>query len=356
MATSRIPILVVLLSTLLLAAGCTTGSADAQATAVGWMGPLTGDAASYGEAIRNGVELAQNNSEQPLRVIYEDSKCDGREAASAMTKLATVDGVDAVIGEVCSGATLAAAPIAATNQVVMVSASSTSPDLSDNQWVFRTIPSDALQGEFAAQLISEDGHETLAILHGNEEYGVGLADTLEETFSGEVVAREAFTRGSVDMRTQLTKINSENPDALYIVSNSPDSAIAALTQAQELGLDVAVYGSEGLKSEDVTAGAGSAADGLVVSSVSSGSEEFAQAHQEHFGSAPGPFAAQAYDAYTALERAYATGASSGEELRQALVDMEFSGASGEIDFDENGDVSGNYEVFVVEDGSFAARE
>ena len=351
MASTKLVTTFILLSTLLFIAGCAP-----QTSSIGWMGPLSGDAASYGESIQQGVMLAQEQAGSQRNIIYEDSQCSGQEAASAMTKLATVDRVQAVIGEVCSGATLAAAPIAQNNEVVMISAASTSPELTNNAWVFRTVPSDALQGAFGAELVYEDGYEALAILHGNEEYGVGFRDVLEEEFRGEITATEAFTPGATDLRTQLTRIQASGAQAIFIISNSPDTAVAALQQIQELGLQVAVYGSEGLQSSDVLQGAGAAAQGLIVSSVSQGNEEFIQAHQEAYGSEPGPFAAQAYDAYTALEEALSTGASTGAEIREALLEVSFQGVSGPISFDENGDVQGVYEVSIVEEGAFQTRE
>lgn len=319
---------------------------------IGFMGPLSGDAASYGESILKGVELAKRDSGLDVELVVEDSKCDGKEAVNAITKLISVDRVSAVVGEVCSGATLAAAPIAERNKVVMISASSTSPDITNaGEYIFRTVPSDALQGAFGADLVYNRGYRRLAILYSNEEYGVGFDKVLKDNFKGEVVASEAFQRGEVDLRGQLTKIKAKNPDAIYIISNSPDSAVAALQQIKELGIDAAVFGSEGLKSDDILE-AGDAAEGLIVTSVSSGSEQFAQRHKEVYGTEPGPFAAQAYDAFMALANAIKQGATTGEEIKDALATMSFDGASGRIVFDENGDVSGNYDVYQVKNGKF----
>jgi branched-chain amino acid transport system substrate-binding protein len=320
---------------------------------IGWMGPLTGDAASYGESIKRGVELANKDSGlKNIKITYEDSKCEGKEAVNAINKLISVDRVEAIIGEVCSGATLAAAPIAGENNVVLISSSSTSPELSNSgSYIFRTVPSDALQGAFGAELVYERGYEKLAVLFSNEEYGVGFNKVLEDSFKGEVVSSEAFERGSTDLRSQLTKIKNAKPDAIYIISNSPDSAVAALQQIREIGLKVGIFGSEGLKSPD-TLEAGSGAEGLIITSVSTGSEEFIQKHIDMFGEEPGPFASQAYDAFTALALTIKKGASTGEEIRDELKDISFEGESGKIEFDSNGDISGNYNVEQVVTGKF----
>ena len=99
-----------ILLTLVFIAGCTK---TPEIITIGFMGPLSGDAASYGLSIQKGVELAKKDMALPnVAVVYEDSKCECKEAATAIHKLIALHNVQAIIGEVCSGATLAAAPIA----------------------------------------------------------------------------------------------------------------------------------------------------------------------------------------------------------------------------------------------------
>lgn len=326
---------------------------------LGWMGPLTGDAASYGESIKRGVELARKELGLDVEIIYEDSKCDGKEAVTAINKLINVNKVAAIIGEVCSGATLAAAPVAEAAKAVLISPSSTSPKVSDaGDYIFRVIPSDALQGDFGAKLVYDKGYRKLGVLYSNEEYGLGFNNVLKESFEklgGQLVASEAFERGTADIRTQVTKLESAGPDAIYIISNSPDSAVAALKQIKEQGLEAALFGSEGLKSDDILTGAASAAEGLFLTTVSSGSLRFMENHKKEYNADPGPFAAQGYDAFQALALTIKTGADTSEEIKDKLSGLEFDGASGKIKFDAKGDVSGNYDVFVVKDGKFAAE-
>lgn len=353
---------------LLLGAGCslpgeksvTTGSYVPKETGpvkVGVMVPLTGDAASYGTGVKNGIEMAKKDlNATNVELVYEDSKCDGKEAANAINKLVSVDKVAAVIGELCSGASLAAAPVAEQNKVVMVSPASTAPNLSDaGEYIFRVVPSDALQGAFGAKLVADKGFKKLAVLYGNEDYGIGFNKVLGGEFpktGGTVVAAEAFEKGAVDMRTQVTKVKAANPDAIYIISNSPDSGVAALKQLKQQGVNAVVFGSEGFKSDDIIKGAKGAAEGLMLTTVSGGTADFMSKHQAMYNAAPGPFAAQGYDAMTAVGKAVQGGAATGEAIKNALMGLEFDGVSGKIKFDAKGDVSGNYDVFVVKDGKF----
>ncbi len=339
----------------------TSEQKTAKKVKIGFMAPLSGDAASYGESIQKGVILAyEDMGLDNVEIIYEDSKCNGKDAVSVINKLISVDKVSAIVGEVCSGATLAIAPIAEKNKVVLISPASTSPKISSaGDYIFRVVPSDALQGKFGADLVYKKGYRKLAILYSNEDYGVGFEKVLRENFEklgGKVVASEAFNTDAVDVKTQITKIKSANPDAVYIISNVPSLSVSALKELKRLGVDAAVFASEGLKSEDIIKSAGDSAEGLIISSVSAGTKDFAEKFKKKFGEEPGPFAAQAYDAFKALAIVIKEGAQTGEEIKNALYNLEFSGASGSISFDENGDVAGNYDLYQVKDGKFVKLE
>lgn len=328
---------------------------------IGFMGPLTGDAASYGESIKRGVDLAvKEMGLANVSVIYEDSKCEAKDAVNAINKLINIDKVVAIVGDVCSGATLAAAPVAEKNKVVMISPASTSPKITEaGDYIFRVVPSDALQGEFGAKLVIKKGYKKLAILYGNEEYGVGFEKVLRENFKklgGEVVASESFERGATDLRTQIAKIKAAKPQAIYIISNSPDSAVSALRQLKELKVGAVLFGSEGLKSADIIDGAKEAAEGLIVTSVTSGTGDFISRHVKEYNLEPGPFAAFGYDAFKAIALAVKKGAVNSEEIKKALYDLTFDGATGFVDFDANGDVGGNYDVFVAKEGKFVLEK
>lgn len=350
---------------MLVGAGCTgaTAPADEQGDAmeekspitVGVMVPLSGGSASYGTAVKRGVELAVGQQGSNVELIFEDSKCESEGAGTAATKLTSVDNVDAIIGGICSSATKAAAGIVADARVPMISPALTASDISDlGPFIFRTIPSDTSQAVFGANLVKEKGFESLAIIYTDEDYGIGFNGVLEQVGPGiglNIVGSEAIDLGALDARAQLAKLTAAGPDSLYIISSSPETSVAILKQAGERDLHKAlqIFGSEGLKSREVIFGAGPVAEGMILTSVSAGSEEFAAAYREKYGDEPGPFAAQAYDAMTAI----LTASQAEGELVDALRAVEIDGVSGVISFDTNGDLIGrNYEVYRVEAGAF----
>jgi len=356
-------VIVALAGVLFAVQGGQGGQSATSTVKVGVLAPLSGDASAYGESFQKAVAFAKKDlGADDIEIIYEDSKCSGKAAVNAANKLINVDNVDVILGEMCSSATLAVAPVANKNNVPIISPASTSPDLSDaGEYTFRTVPSDRKQGEFGAQLVYNDGHRRLAILHSQEDYGIGFRDVLQEEFpalGGEVVATQSFAKNAAtDLRTQLSKIKQANPDAVYVISNAVDALPVALQQIDEMGIEAPVYGSEGFKSQKVISEAGESADGLIITSVSSGTDEFMNSYEQANGEEPGIFAAQSYDAFRAVHEAVQAGATDGESIATALrEDVSFSGASGQIAFNEQGDVSGNYEVVVVENGEFVTSE
>ncbi len=327
---------------------------------IGIMGPYTGGAAAYGNAAKDGAMLAFDEADLPnVRVVVEDTKSETREAATVMNKMVSVDNVQAVVGDLISAATLAAAPIAVQNQVVMISPASTSTDISDaGEYIFRTIPGDDGQGLFAANAMHEKGFTNVALLYTNDQYGNGLANIITKEFTalgGTIVADETYEAGSSDMRTQLSKIRNADPDAIYVVSNTPDTSVALLRQITEMNIASQIFGSEGLKVASILE-LGSSVEGIIITSVSPESDEFRQKYMDAYGEQPPAFAAQAYDAATAIIMAIEQGATTGEQIKNSLYEMEFDGASGHIIFDEKGDVEGGYVLVEVLNGTFVTME
>jgi branched-chain amino acid transport system substrate-binding protein len=363
MKTGSAVIVILVILGILLTSGCTDNETSEKTTdviTVGIMGPYTGAAADYGIAVKNGAMLAFNESNMPnIQVVTKDTMSEPKEAATAMNKLISIDNVQAVIGDLIPAATLAAAPIAEQNKVIMISPASTSTEISNaGDYIFRTVRADDSHGIFSAKTMNNAGYTKLALLYTNDQYGNGLATTITEEFTtlgGEVVANETYQAGSSDMRKQLTKIKNAGPEVVYIISNAPESSVALLSQLTNMGIEADIYGSEGLKDASILE-LGSSVEGVTIVSVSPESEEFKQKYIEAYGKKAPLFAAQAYDAATAIIMAIEQGATNGEEIKNVLYEIEFDGASGHITFDEKGDIEEGYVLVQVRNGAFVTLE
>ncbi|MFA6269497.1 MAG: ABC transporter substrate-binding protein, partial [archaeon] len=149
---------------------------------IGYLGPLTGDMASIGEGQLKAVLLAVDeiNSKggingAKIELIAEDGTCDGKAAITAMTKLVEVDNVKYVVGGQCSSETIAAAPLAEKNKVLLLSPLSSNPNITTmGDYIFRNYPSDSYQGKIAAEYVANTMHlKKAAILSCLSDYCVG---------------------------------------------------------------------------------------------------------------------------------------------------------------------------------------
>lgn len=322
---------------------------------IGIMVPLSGET-NDGYLIQKGILLAQKNlNALAVEFITEDSRCNKDAAKTAMEKLAA-EKVAAVIGEVCSGATLAALPIAEQNHIVMISPASSNPSLSGKSpYFFRTIPSDASQAVFAAKLINDRGFKKLAIIYTDEPYGQGLKNSLTSEFEkngGEVVISVPVSTTAIDLKNEITQIEKEEPEAIYVISNSPNVSLVTMKEIKDEGLKVALFGAETMENQSVLNEAKDLVQELTVTALKKGSNDFIKNFKVEYGENPGTYVAQAYDAFQVLHTAIKKGARTGEEIKNIIPEINFEGVSGKISFDENGDIKGGYEALKIKDGAF----
>ena len=212
---------------------------------IGFIGPLTGEAASYGLSLKNTVQLAVDeiNSDgginnRKLEIIYEDGKCNQEDSAAAMRKLADIDKVEVVIGGSCSDESLGAIPIAEQNKVFLFSPSSSSPNLTNISPFFaRSYPSDVGQGSSLAEIAFHDeGWEKISVIQENLSYPLGLYNSFLSVFieHGGIVVKEEFNYEETDFTDSLMKLQNENSDALFIVTQTPVSGQAIIKNLQEM--------------------------------------------------------------------------------------------------------------------------
>ena len=337
---------------------------------IGAILPLTGEAAKYGESAKKGMYLAleEINSTggingRKLAIIYEDSKGDPKEGVTAIQKLIAVHKVPALIGAMASSVTLAIAPIAEKNKVVLLSPASSAPQITRaGNYIFRNCYSDVFEGtKMANYIINETKFRELAIMHVNNDYGIGLKNVFTKRFTelgGKVVATETYEFGARDFRSQLTKIKNSHPEAIYIVGYGEMGRL--LVQAVELRLYTPFFGCLMFEDPDILRIAGKAAEGVIYTfpSYDPNSQEklvrnFISVFQKKYGHKPDGFAANAYDALNILSFAIKKGDQKADEIKQALYSVRnYSGITGETSFDKNGDVIKPIGIKEIKNGKF----
>ena len=326
---------------------------------IGAMDALTGVGESYGNPIMQAKQMAVEEinaaggvNGRMLELIAEDSKCAAQDAITAYNKLTDVDGVKIILGTTCSGAMLGAAPLAEAEGVIMLSASATSPDIKPaGDYIFRTAINDDQLGIDTGNTIHVDGHHHLATITEATDYAEGARRTTVARFEelgGHVVASESYASDITDFRTQLTKLISAEPDAVYLASQGEFSGGTIIKQLRELGFDGPIYTESVNTGPEALNIAGEAATGMkaiIPLGLTNRGEQFLKDFDAHFGHvATQPwFQASAYDdVYLAAACLAQTGDDQDTDgFRDCMYDITFSGAIGDdYSFDEYGEVVG----------------
>jgi branched-chain amino acid transport system substrate-binding protein len=322
--------------------GTTTGAGGGGDILVGEYGSMTGGQATFGQSTHNGIMMAADEvnaaggiNGRKIKVLSEDDQSKPEEAPNAVTKLISKDNVVAVLGEVASSASLAAAPICQTNKVPMITPSSTNPLVTEKgDYIFRICFTDNYQGEyqavFADQWCTTNGKpKSVAILTDvKSDYSRGLKDFFTAKFTalgGTIVGTQGYAQGDSDFRSQLTAIKATNPSLLYVPGYYTDIGQIAI-QARDLGITVPLLGGDGWESPKLIEIGGKALEGCIYTNhyfygdsnpvVSS----FVQKYKERYGQTPDSLAALGYDAMKTLADAMKRAAKlDGPSLRDAIA-------------------------------------
>jgi branched-chain amino acid transport system substrate-binding protein len=353
--------------------GCSQGADQAsQAIRVGHVASLTGDTASFGQSADRGMKLAIEEINaaggvlgRPLALITEDDRSVTEEARSAAQKLLQRDRVVALLGEVASSRSLAAAPEAQRARVPMISPASTNPKVTAvGDYVFRTCFIDPFQGAVMARFAAQElGARRVAILLDyKQDYSVGLADYFRRTFrelGGEIVADERYTSGDIEFRAQLTTLRAAKPDAIFVPGYYTEVGLIA-KQARELGIDVPMLGGDGWDSEKTLEIGGAAVEGYYFSTHYSADatsprvQAFVKRYRESYGAVPDAMAALGYDTALILSDALRrAGSLEGPKLRDAIASTsDFDGVTGRISIDGERNARKDAVVLKIENGRF----
>jgi branched-chain amino acid transport system substrate-binding protein len=359
----------VLLTTLVFAGG----QAEGGPIRIGVAGAHSGDLASYGLPTVNAAELvvAEANANggilgRQIELIIEDDQCQPEVATNTAAKLVG-DGVVAVIGHICSGATRSALGIYTGEEIITISPSATSPGLTQSgefPVFFRTIAPDDAQGQLQAQFVAEElGVSSVAILHDGGDYGQGLAQfaqtSLEEDYPEvEVVLAEGVTVGAVDYSAIVNRVASSGAEAVIFGGYHPEAS-KIVGQMRSQGIDVPFISGDGVKDESFIDVAGEDAEGVYATgpmdtAANPVAQQARQAHVEEYGEEPGPFFMNAYSAAQAIINAIeAAGSTEYQAIVDALHSEVVSTPVGDITFDDRGDAEGvGFAVYQVQDGVY----
>lgn len=361
---------------------------------IGMVDSITGSLAPYGERNERGRELALEDINdvglrggEELDVIVEDDESTEGEAVAAADKLVNQDGVPLVIGSVGSGASMSIHDsVVSGTDVVHISQNSTGAVLTERPDLLRISPSGATKGAALADLLYDDGHETVAVTWINNDYGDSLADVFEESYEGDVPYIEPHEPEGSSYRGELSEMADTDATAWLFITYA-DEVTVMINEAYDQGYyeDVDYYGAESTIADEILENTEPGSQEGLTGITEAAPEDqqnyqnFESRFQDEYGESPTVWAAYAYDAFVvsaiAIEAADEfSGEAIGEVVRDVTRpdgeavstfaeakeiledggpdDVNYQGVSGPIDLDENGDPPGNYQIYSVEDHEY----
>lgn len=340
------------------------GLGMAGTAALGWaadpvkiavVGPITGPVAQYGDMQMIGARMAveQINAKggaggHPLEFVPMDDVCEPKQAVAVANQIVN-EGIKFVVGHLCSGSTQPASAIYEDEGILMITPASTNPAITEQgyQMVFRTIGLDSQQGPTAGNFIAQTiKPQRMAVLHDKQQYGQGIAEEVKKTVEEQgvkVVLFEGVNKGQTDFSALITKLKSGNVDFVYYGGYHPELGLI-LRQAREQGFDVKFMGPEGVGNKDISAIAGPASEGLLVTlpadfAQDPNNADLVQAFKDKNQDPSGPFVMPSYAAVQIIAEGIAkAGEADPEKVAEVLRGSSFETPIGTVEFKENGDL------------------
>lgn len=337
---------------------------------------MTGGTATFGQSSQKGMQLAidEANAEggvlgKQLTLVTEDDRSNAQEAKTAAVKLLQQDKVVALLGEVASSSSLAAAPDAQRAQIPMISPASTNPKVTEvGDYIFRVCFIDPFQGEVMAKFAHNSLQATTACLFkdNKSDYSVGLAEYFKNTFTqlgGQILSEESYSGGDIDFKAQLTAMKGSNPQVIFIPGYYTEVGQIA-RQARELGLTAVLLGGDGWDSPKTIEIGGDAVEGAYFSNHYSDEDpnpvvqSYIAKFKAKYNEVPDAMGVLGYDCARVLIAAMkSAGTTDGPKLREAIAaTKDFPGVSGLITINVERNATKSAVVLKIEGGKLRYKE
>jgi branched-chain amino acid transport system substrate-binding protein len=340
-------------------AGC--GKKEEGVVRIGHAGPLTGSIAHLGKDNENGVRLALDEANAggieiggnkvTFELLSEDDQADPKQGTIVAQKLVDAK-VAGVIGHLNSGTTIPASKLYHDAGIAQISPSATNVTYTAQNFktAFRVIANDAQQGKVLGEFAtSKLGAKNIAIIDDRSAYGQGLADEFEKAATAggaTILAREFTDTTKTDFTAILTSIKGKNPDLIFY-GGMDAQAGPMMKQIQNLGLAAKYLAGDGVQTAEFLKLAADAAEGVYASSPGVPLDNmpqgpaFAEKYKAKFNQEIQIYAPYAYDAMNAmLEAMKKAGSTDPAKYLPELANIQYQGVTGNIAFDEKGDIKG----------------
>jgi branched-chain amino acid transport system substrate-binding protein len=373
MKHSRPAVILALVGTILTSSSCSRKQEPG--IPVGQFASLTGGQASFGQSTDKGVQLAlaEINAAggvlgQPLRIITKDNQSKPGETSTAVRELISRNKVVALIGEVASGRSLEAAPIAQRSGIPMISPASTNEKVTETgDHIFRVCFIDPFQGTVCAKFSRKLGFTKAGIITDvSKDYSLGLAKSFKQEFTangGVITGEQSYSGGDKDFSAQLTAIKADNPQVIFLPAYYTEAPLI-IRQARQLGIMVPFIGGDGWDSPELVGVGGSSVEGCYFSNHFSDQSKdprvvaFVDAYRKKYNGEPDAMVALGYDSvYLLADAMKRAGTTDPAKVNAAIAaTKDFPGVTGKITLDAHRNPTKSAVMLQVKNGKFAYVE
>ena len=357
-------------------AGLFSLSENNQIIKIGVVYPMTGNAASYGEYAVNAFRIAvyniNKNSDIQIEAIYEDGKCNGKDAASATNKLIEYNDVDFLIG-FCTGEVLAMAPIAEKNKKILFAPGATGAKIGESsRFVFRNIGNQETGIKKLGPYLISQNIIAISSIAENTDFAQSINKSFQNTFvslGGKIQFTENFNSDNIDFKTMVSKLKNAEAKDIFIITQSYKSSLTLLKEMKEQNYKPNIYASDSLISaealnfykqnnlQDVVDGAVFIT--LVFDENNSLAQDLFKQYKEKYGSLEGPipktYLATYYDAAYLIEDGVNKVGKDPEKLIAYFSSIDWNGASGHLVFDDNRNAIADATIKIVKNGEMVSK-
>ncbi len=342
---------------------------------IGGIGPLTGEAASYGISVKQGAEIAIEEINQAggvtvgdkkvsLELNFMDDEATPENAVTAFNALMDA-GMDALMGTVTSGAGLGIIELTKEEGILMLTPSGSAAGLTKYDNAFRLCFTDPLQGVTMANFAKDQGYSKIAVIYNNsDEYSTGMMQAFVDQVAvngGTIVASESFVKGDVDFNTQLTKIKGTDAEAIFLPIYYGDVA-AITTQASALEMSLPFIGGDGWDGVIAQTVDPTVLEGAVfltpfnAGSTDQATADFVKKYEEKYKATPDQFAADGYDSIYVIAAAMEKAASTeSAQIIAAMTQIEVKGLTGSMTFNADGEPNKGANFVEIVGGKYTSK-
>jgi len=352
-----IPLILILLAVIIIGIITYPTKKEPEVIKIGAILPLTGSAASFGQYVKEGLDLALkeiNKNEKKFEIIYEDSKGKPQEAVNAYQKLINLENIKIVFAALSSVAS-AIGPLAEKTKVIQIYVDVVKPEVADGIYKFRFYPEASKTAGFLAEFAYKKlSSKKAAVLRINDDYGEASLSAFKERFEnlgGKVIWSEPYEIGQSDFKNLVIKLKSleEDLDVIYINgygSSFVNAVKAVRTFIKDINIvaDVALGVPENLSQLKEVAEGLYFVDGIM-------SEEFINIFKDNYGKLPTSDAGYAYAALKIISDIIKRSGTSFESISNGLRSIKnYPSAMGSITMRDNGDADLEFVIMQVKGG------